>query len=165
MMPRPSCIDTLLFYKDKNLIKVLTGLRRSGKSTLLDLLKQRLPSAGVAAGQIVSVNFEDPANGFIGSYQDLYRYISSQAQTLSHTSPTHNLLFLLTGIFSQTLPLAQGISREHSTVTLTVDPAVGSKSGVLCLRTATLLSPAYRPDPSGSVMFGHKLDCDDGPMS
>ena len=56
---RTDYINKLLAYKDKDLIKVVSGLRRSGKSTLFELYRQVLLKMGVQAEQIVFLNFED----------------------------------------------------------------------------------------------------------
>lgn len=58
MIERPSYIEWLDEFRDKKLVKVLTGLRRSGKSTILELYQARLRQLGVAADRIVSFNFE-----------------------------------------------------------------------------------------------------------
>lgn len=60
LVDRPYYLNRLLKWRDHDLIKVVTGVRRSGKSTLLELLRGRLRKSGVAESQLVSVNFEDP---------------------------------------------------------------------------------------------------------
>ena len=54
MIERPIYIKWLDEFRDKNLIKVLTGLRRSGKSTILELYQAKLRQMGVHADRIVS---------------------------------------------------------------------------------------------------------------
>jgi uncharacterized protein len=56
---REEYVNKLLAYRDKDLIKVVSGLRRSGKSTLFELYRQALMNLGVQAEQIVFLNFED----------------------------------------------------------------------------------------------------------
>lgn len=62
---RKEYTDKLLAYKDKDLIKVISGLRRSGKSTLLFLYREQLLRLGVGKKQIQFYNFELPEN-FVG---------------------------------------------------------------------------------------------------
>jgi hypothetical protein len=59
MIPRDIYIQKIRPFVDKDLIKVLTGVRRSGKSSLLQLLRQDLVSQGVEDSQFLSINFED----------------------------------------------------------------------------------------------------------
>ncbi len=65
------------FY-DSDLIKVLTGIRRSGKSVLLRQIEAELVEKGVEASCIIYVNFEDLAYSFIANEMDLYKYIMSK---------------------------------------------------------------------------------------
>lgn len=76
---RKEYIDKLLSYKDKGLIKVISGLRRSGKSTLLELFRQTLLRMGVKPGQVVLLNFEDfELRKYLNDLDALYTYIISQ---------------------------------------------------------------------------------------
>ena len=72
VIERKEYIDKLLSYKDKDLIKVVTGLRRSGKSTLLELFQVRLQKEGVLPGQIQFFNFELPENYLNKTWDKLY---------------------------------------------------------------------------------------------
>ena len=58
MIDRPFYTDKLTSYADKPVIKVLTGLRRSGKSSILSLLRDRLVAAGADDSKIAHINFE-----------------------------------------------------------------------------------------------------------
>lgn len=59
MIERNSYLNQLLDWKDKNIIKVLTGIRRCGKSTILNQFQSYLMNHGVAENQIISINFEE----------------------------------------------------------------------------------------------------------
>jgi uncharacterized protein len=59
---RKEYIDKLLSYKDKDLIKVASGLRRSGKSTLLEIYREQLIKTGIGKRQIQFYNNELPEN-------------------------------------------------------------------------------------------------------
>lgn len=75
IIDRPYYLKKLWKWKDHHLIKVLTGVRRSGKSTLLSLFRTRLLAEGVTESQIVIVNFEDPDFGAIKNSDDLWAYL------------------------------------------------------------------------------------------
>lgn len=64
--------------KDKQIIKVITGIRRCGKSTLISLYKNYLMSLGVSKEQIISINFEKPEEAIYSEWKELYYGISNQ---------------------------------------------------------------------------------------
>ena len=59
LIKREEYLQQLINWRDKKVIKVITGVRRCGKSTLMDLYKSYLRQQGVADEQIISINFED----------------------------------------------------------------------------------------------------------
>lgn len=77
MIKRQEYLDFLKKLKDKQIIKVVTGIRRCGKSTLFLLYKDYLLKEGVSKKQIISFNFEDPKDAKYTNWQELYEYISS----------------------------------------------------------------------------------------
>lgn len=76
MIERNEYLDILKRFKDKELIKVITGIRRCGKSTLLDMYKNYLIENGINEDQIISINLEDLKYNFITDYMSLYNYIN-----------------------------------------------------------------------------------------
>ena len=75
---RHEYLNKLLAYKDKDLIKVVSGLRRSGKSTLFELFQQELYEMGIQANQIVFLNFEDfELRKYLNDLEGLYNHIIS----------------------------------------------------------------------------------------
>ena len=78
MIERNEYLNDLISFKDKNLIKVVTGIRRCGKSTLFDLFCDYLISNGVSEAQIIKINLEDAEFHTIESYMQLYEYITSK---------------------------------------------------------------------------------------
>jgi predicted AAA+ superfamily ATPase len=73
-------LEKLFSYKEKGIIKVISGLRRSGKSILLDLYMEKLFQSGVNREQIQFYNFELPENYLNKSWHDIYFDIKSKAQ-------------------------------------------------------------------------------------
>ena len=58
-LQRQRYLDWLLRWKDQQIIKVVTGVRRCGKSTLFDIYQDELIKNGVCREQILAINFED----------------------------------------------------------------------------------------------------------
>jgi len=80
LIERKKYLDKLLSYKDKDIIKVVTGLRRSGKSTLLELFRNRLLENNVMPEQTQFYNFELPENYLNKTWETLYFEIKSKLQ-------------------------------------------------------------------------------------
>ena len=76
MIRRETYLSDLERLKDKRFIKVLTGVRRSGKSTLLALFQEQLIADQVSQTQIQSYNFEDLALADYLDYRKLYEKIT-----------------------------------------------------------------------------------------
>ena len=74
VVERPSYLDELKRWKDKDLIKVVTGIRRCGKSTLFELFISYLKDTGIKDEQIIHINLEDADYNF-KDYKELYDYI------------------------------------------------------------------------------------------
>ena len=68
MVVRKEYLDQLIQWKDEQVIKVVTGIRRCGKSTLLTQYQDWLKASGISEEQIVSINFEEL------EYEDLLDY-------------------------------------------------------------------------------------------
>ena len=75
MILRTSYFNQLLQLRDQDLIKVVTGIRRCGKSTLLHAFKQHLLTDGVAADAICFLNFEERENAHFQSWEQVYDFI------------------------------------------------------------------------------------------
>lgn len=78
MIERTEYLDFLKKLKDKNIIKVVTGIRRCGKSTLFELYKKYLLENGVNKNQIISLNFENPKDMIFNDWKELYTYIEDK---------------------------------------------------------------------------------------
>lgn len=78
MIIREKYLNQLIEAKDLNLIKVITGVRRSGKSTLLLQFKDYLTNIGINKDNIIYMSFESAEWYDIKNYRDLYNYIKSK---------------------------------------------------------------------------------------
>ena len=78
MVKRKTYLSELLSWKDEKVIKVVTGMRRSGKSTLLAQFQELLREQGVMASQIISVNLEDLEYEELLDYKRLYTFITER---------------------------------------------------------------------------------------
>lgn len=78
LIDRPEYLNQLKSLKDKKLIKVVTGVRRCGKSTLFDLYIDHLLSVGVSEEQIIRINLENLDYYFLREYLQLYEFITER---------------------------------------------------------------------------------------
>lgn len=77
MIERNKYLDQLIRFKDKDLIKVVTGIRRCGKSTLFELFINYLKENGIKNDQIITLNLEDADYNF-ENYKELYDYVNKK---------------------------------------------------------------------------------------
>ncbi len=77
---RKEFFDRLKGFKDKHLIKVITGIRRCGKSTLMTMFRDYLLTTGISSEQIVYLNFEDFDNLELLDIRKLYAWIKPKIQ-------------------------------------------------------------------------------------
>lgn len=132
---RKEYIDKLLSYRDKDIIKVVTGLRRSGKSTLLQMFRDDLSKIEVTEKQIQFYNLELPENFLNKSWDTLYFEIKTRLQP-----EKMNYIFLDE---IQNIPdfekLVDGLyATENTDIYIT-----GSNANLLSSELATLLSGRY----------------------
>ena len=78
MIKRDEYLQRLIGFKDKQLIKVITGIRRCGKSTLLKIFQDYLLQNGTEENQIITINFENPDFDELKDYKTLYNYLKSK---------------------------------------------------------------------------------------
>ena len=78
MIQRQAFLDSLIRFKDKKLIKVITGIRRCGKSTLFELFQDYLRSSGVTDEQIISINLEEGEYDEIETHKQLFSFVAKK---------------------------------------------------------------------------------------
>lgn len=134
MIIRENYLNTLIDAKDTEFIKVITGVRRSGKSTLLLMYKEYLLNNNVNENEIIYINFESAMYDYIRNYKDLYEEIKNKL--------SKRKTYIL-------LDEVQNISEwEKAINSLNVDFNVdiyitGSNAYLLSSELATLLSGRY----------------------
>ena len=74
MIQRDVYLKKLIDFKDKDLIKIITGIRRCGKSTLFDIYINYLKEQGIQDEQIIKINLESQDFNF-ENYTELYNYM------------------------------------------------------------------------------------------
>lgn len=135
MIERKQYLDKLISFKDKKLIKVVTGIRRCGKSTLFRLYQQYLRQKGIDASQIQNINLEDLDNLHLRNFEVLYKHIMQNA-----VKNKKNYIFLdeiqLVPEFEKTVDSL--FIKENMDVYIT-----GSNAHMLSGELATLLSGRY----------------------
>lgn len=78
LIQRPDYLNFLMEWKDQPIIKVISGIRRCGKSTLFDLFQDQLRAEGVREEQIICLNFEEAENEDLCDYRALYDHVKSR---------------------------------------------------------------------------------------
>jgi hypothetical protein len=78
VIQRTEYLNKLVAFKDKQLIKIVTGIRRCGKSTLLSMYQDYLRGQGIAEEQIISINFEDLDYEELTEYKKLHAYLKER---------------------------------------------------------------------------------------
>lgn len=134
MVKRETYLKKLRGYKDKQLIKVITGIRRCGKSTLLEMFRDELLEQGISPDQFIAVNFEDMDNSHLLEPAALHQHI---AERLSNQ---------MTYVFLDEVQLVNGFEKVIDSLHLrkNVDLYVtGSNANMLSGELATMLSGRY----------------------
>jgi predicted AAA+ superfamily ATPase len=85
MVQRKEYLARLEAWREKQVIKVVSGVRRCGKSTLLSQYIDCLRASGVDNEQIVSINLEDPEFEFLLSHETIYAYIQKRLLKKKYT--------------------------------------------------------------------------------
>ncbi len=135
MVERKEYLEDLISFRDKNLIKVVTGIRRCGKSTMFELYQEYLLKSGVNPEQIIAVNLEDGDYRNIRSAENLFEYVNNK---LSHNSK--NYVFL--DEVQQVEDFQQAVDWLYAKKNVDVY-ITGSNAFLLSGELATLLSGRY----------------------
>ena len=150
MIFRPTYLAELEKWINKPQIKIITGIRRSGKSTVLVLLKEALYKLGIAEAEIIALNFESFATEPLKNAQALYQYLQGKMQN------KQKYFILLDEIQEVT-------DWEKVVNSLLVENDVdvyltGSNSHLLSSELATLLAGRYVEIPIYTLSYREFLD-------
>ncbi len=135
LFPRPDYERQLLAFRDKQIIKVITGVRRCGKSSLLRLLQERLRSEGVEDERIVCINFEDFDADPLRDPKALHDHLKSK---LVDGKMTYILLDEIQLVRDFTRVVDSLFIRENVDLYIT-----GSNANLLSAEIATMLTGRY----------------------
>lgn len=135
LIKRDGYMQWLNRYRDKQVIKVITGIRRVGKSKIFELYMEELQKAGVPDDQIILINFEELENEPFREKTALYRYIISKVRS-------DKMLY----VFLDEIQVVQGF--EEVVDSLFVKPNIdvyitGSNAKFLSSEIATVLTGRY----------------------
>ena len=132
---RKEYLKKLIAFRDKQLIKVVTGVRRCGKSTLLKMYQEWLREQGVEASRIISINFEDIDYEELTDYRKLYDYLKE------HLNPERMTYIFLDEILNVTdFPKVVDSLYIKNNVDIYM---TGSNAYMLSSEIATLISGRY----------------------
>jgi len=132
---RKEYMKQLINFRDTPIIKVITGIRRCGKSTLFELYKEYLGQNGVPDDRIVSINFEDPDNEYLMDWRILYNHLKER---LSPDQMTYIFLDEIQHVPDYQKAVDGLFVKKNSDLYIT-----GSDAFMLSGELATLLSGRY----------------------
>ena len=150
LIPRKEYLQQLIAWREKRLIKVITGVRRCGKSTLLSLYIRHLKEQGVQDRQIISINLENIEYEHLLDYHALYRHIKELLQ-----------IDVYTYVFIDEIQQCKGFEKAVDSLFLKdfVDLYItGSNAYMLSGELATLLSGRYVEIQMLPLSFSEYLD-------
>lgn len=134
LKPRPQYLSKLVAAQDNNLIKVITGMRRCGKSSLLTLFRQHLLQQGIAEDHIIMMNLESFQYSSF-TFEDLHNAIADRMQQDDH-------YYLLLDEVQLVDKWERAVNALHTDADVDIT-ITGSNAYLLSSQLATLLSGRY----------------------
>lgn len=151
MVIRKEYLSRLLAWKNEQVIKVVTGIRRCGKSTLLKQFQDHLLEDGVSREQIISINFEDLDYEYLLDYKALYAYIRER---LCPDKMTYIFLDEIQKVDSFQKAVDSLFIKENTDIYIT-----GSNAYLLSGDLATLLTGRFVEISMLPLSFAEYLEC------
>lgn len=150
MIIRQNYLDKLIAFQDTDLIKVITGIRRCGKSTLLEMMRQHLAKQGVPKSRLLVFKMESMEFAGITDYRSLYDLVAKRIEGQSHPY-----------LFFDELQNVEGWEKAINALRADVDCDIyvtGSNAFLLSSELATLISGRYVEIPMQPLTFAEYLD-------
>lgn len=135
MIKREKYLKNIRGFYDQDLIKVITGIRRSGKSTLLKQIIDELKESGVNKEKVIYINFEDIEMSFIKNDMDLNAYIKKQIKD-------DEKYYLFFDEIQNVIDWEKAVNSFKATKNVSIF-ITGSNSNLLSGELATLLAGRY----------------------
>ena len=144
MIARDEYLEKLIRFKDKDLIKVVTGIRRCGKSTLFDLYEEYLKNNGIGTSHIIRINLEDvDYHDILDDYVKLYNKVMEQVKD-------NDMYYVFLDEVQKVNSFQEACDGLY--IKKNIDLYItGSNSNLLSGELATLLSGRYVP-PKGWIL-------------
>lgn len=150
MIKRERYLTTLRAYRDKPLIKVLTGLRRAGKSSLLQLFQEELLVSGIKPQQIIAINFDNMDYFDLRDAKSLHGYLKGKmAEDLKY----YVLIDEVQEVTGWEQVVNSLLSEGRSDIYIT-----GSNSHLLSSDLATYIAGRYIEIPVTTLSFAEALE-------
>ncbi len=150
MIIRQKYLDKLIAFQDSGLVKVVTGIRRCGKSTLLDMMREHLAQQGVPEDRLLTFKMESIELAGITDYRALYDLVVKRIAGQPHTY-----------LFFDELQNVEGWEKAVNALRVDVDCdiyATGSNAFLLSSELATLISGRYVEIAMQPLTFAEYLD-------
>ena len=150
MIVRQKYLDKLIAFQDTDLVKVITGIRRCGKSTLLDMMRRHLAQQGVPESRLLAFKMESMELAGIVDYRDLYDLVTSRIAEQPHVY-----------LFFDELQNVENWEKAINALRVDVDCDIyvtGSNAFLLSSELATLISGRYVEIPMQPLTFAEYLD-------
>ena len=150
MIPRPYYLDALKKYRNVPLVKILSGIRRCGKSTILDMLKEDLISSGIPSDHVICVRYTSEELDDSMTAKEMYHYIKGKI--------TDSLRYYVL------LDEVQEIDGWEKTVNSLLEDyntdiyVTGSNSRLMSSEISTYLTGRYVSNPVYTLSFSEYLD-------
>lgn len=150
MIIRQKYLDALTSFQDTDLVKVITGIRRCGKSTMLEMMRQKLVGDGVDPSRLFTFKMESMEFDGIEDYRELYHIVLDKIQGVEHPY-----------LFFDELQNIEGWEKAINSLRVDYDCDIyitGSNAFLLSSEIATLISGRYVEIPMQTLTFSEYLD-------